>query len=116
MVREADRSLARFGPQIIEEISPRSKDIIIGAGERLSCRIVVGALRNAGVNAELVTLENIVEQAMVDGAPAGAGADKGEGSLDQAFYDNIAAKLGERLNSCKGVPVVTGKLEEVEAH
>jgi aspartate kinase len=33
-------------PQIIDEISTRSKDIIIGVGERLSCRIVVAVLRD----------------------------------------------------------------------
>lgn len=32
--------------QILEEISPRSKDTIIGVGERLSCRIVTAALRD----------------------------------------------------------------------
>lgn len=32
--------------QILEEISPRSKDTIIGVGERLSCRIVAAALRD----------------------------------------------------------------------
>lgn len=32
--------------QILEEISPRSKDTIIGVGERLSCRIVTAVLRD----------------------------------------------------------------------
>ena len=32
--------------QILEEISPRSKDTIIGVGERLSCRIVSAVLRD----------------------------------------------------------------------
>lgn len=32
--------------QIINEISPRSKDIIIGVGEKLSCRIVAAVLRD----------------------------------------------------------------------
>lgn len=32
--------------QIINEISPRSRDIIIGAGEKLSCRIVTAVLRD----------------------------------------------------------------------
>ena len=32
--------------QILEEISPRSKDTIIGVGERLSCRIVTAVLQD----------------------------------------------------------------------
>lgn len=37
-----------MGPrrQIIDEISSRSKDIIMGVGERLSCRIVTAVLRD----------------------------------------------------------------------
>lgn len=31
-------------PQILEEVSPRSKDVIVGVGEKLSCRIVAAAL------------------------------------------------------------------------
>ncbi|EPQ29627.1 uncharacterized protein PFL1_02846 [Pseudozyma flocculosa PF-1] len=91
--------------KIIEEISPRSKDVIIGVGEKLSCRIAVGALRDAGVEAELVTLENIVDPALV----ANIGQDsQGEFTLDQSFYDSLSVALGERLKACKGVPVVTG--------
>lgn len=91
--------------KIIEEISPKSKDIIIGVGERLSCRIAVGALRDAGVAAELVTLESIVDPSFSAHAVQDAG---GEFTLDQAFYDQLSAALGERLNACTGVPVVTG--------
>ena len=32
--------------QIIDEISPRSQDSIIGTGERLACKIVAAALRD----------------------------------------------------------------------
>ncbi|TKY85256.1 hypothetical protein EX895_006336 [Sporisorium graminicola] len=91
--------------KIIEEISPKSKDIIIGVGERLSCRIAVGALRDAGVDAELVTLESIVDPSFSAHAVQDA---QGEFTLDQAFYDSLSEALGERLKSCTGVPVVTG--------
>ncbi|SNX82237.1 probable HOM3 - L-aspartate 4-P-transferase [Melanopsichium pennsylvanicum] len=91
--------------KIIQEISPKSKDIIIGVGERLSCRIAVGALCDAGVNAELVTLESIVDPSF----SAHAVQDNmGEFTLDQAFYDQLSDALGERLAACTGVPVVTG--------
>ncbi|PWZ00879.1 putative HOM3-L-aspartate 4-P-transferase [Testicularia cyperi] len=91
--------------KIIEEISPKSKDIIIGVGERLSCRIAVGALRDAGVEAELVTLESIVDPSFSGHAVQD---NQGEFTLDQAFYDQLSEALGERLKACKGVPVVTG--------
>ena len=91
--------------KIIEEISPKSKDIIIGVGERLSCRIAVGALRDAGVEAELVTLESIVDPAFSAHAVQDS---QGEFTLDQTFYDLLSDALGERLKSCTGVPVVTG--------
>ncbi|KAE8249772.1 hypothetical protein A4X13_0g5084 [Tilletia indica] len=98
--------------QIIEEISPKSKDIIIGAGERLSCRIVVGALRDHGIDAELVTLDNIVDASFFEGPEAvldpASRLGNHEGSLEQNFYDLLAVRLGERLRQCKGVPVVTG--------
>ncbi|GAK62748.1 aspartate kinase [Moesziomyces antarcticus] len=91
--------------KIIEEISPKSKDIIIGVGERLSCRIAVGALRDAGVEAELVTLESIVDPSFSAHAIQDVG---GEFTLDQAFYDQLSDALGDRLRACTGVPVVTG--------
>ncbi|KAK0555089.1 Aspartokinase [Tilletia horrida] len=98
--------------QIIEEISPKSKDIIIGVGERLACRIVVGALRDSGVDAELVTLDNIVDSSFFEGPDAvldpSARLGTHEGSLEQNFYDLLARRLGERLQQCTGVPVVTG--------
>ncbi|SAL94928.1 hypothetical protein [Absidia glauca] len=39
--------------QIINEISPRSRDIIIGAGEKLSCRIVAAVLQDRMADAVL---------------------------------------------------------------
>ncbi|KAN0059732.1 Aspartokinase [Thecaphora frezii] len=90
---------------IIEEISPRSKDVIIGVGEKLSCRIAVGALRDAGIDAELVTLENIVDASFIENVSQDS---QGEFTLDQSFYDNLSRALGDRLRACKGLPVVTG--------
>ncbi|GAA5939511.1 aspartate kinase [Sporobolomyces koalae] len=92
--------------QIIEEISTRSKDIIMGVGERLSCRIVAAALRDRGIDSELVSLESIIDWEVVsaddkvgDGAP----------QLGQDFYNKLSQRLGERLAECGDrVPVVTG--------
>jgi aspartate kinase len=99
--------------KIIEEISPRSKDIIMSIGERLSCRIVVGSLIDAGINAELVGMENIVDSAFLEelansGAKIDAGGSRDDELLDQAFYDLLSVKMSQRLKSVKSVPVVTG--------
>ncbi|KAJ1586145.1 hypothetical protein NDA12_005292 [Ustilago hordei] len=106
IVQDCDR-LRDFllAARIIEEISPKSKDIIIGLGERLSCRIAVGALRDAGIAAELVTLESVVDSSFSAHAVQDA---QGEFTLDQAFYDQLSEALGQRLKACRAVPVVTG--------
>ncbi|KAJ3478070.1 hypothetical protein NLI96_g10020 [Meripilus lineatus] len=92
-----------FAAQVIDEISPRSKDSIIGFGERLSCKIMTAILRDRGIDAEFVSLENIVPQTD-DGEPT-----PDVGSLGQEFYDRVAVAVGERIKQCGArVPVVTG--------
>ncbi|KAI8969173.1 Aspartate/glutamate/uridylate kinase [Mycotypha africana] len=81
--------------QIINEISPRSKDIIIGVGEKLSCRIVAAVLQDRDVDAQYVSLENIVDREF----------DK----LDQSFYDYLAEKMAKAVKQCGNkVPILTG--------
>ncbi|KAI8974280.1 Aspartate/glutamate/uridylate kinase [Pilobolus umbonatus] len=81
--------------QIINEISPRSRDIIIGAGEKLACRIVAAVLQDRGVDAQFVSLENII--------------DRDFEKLDQSFYDYLAKRMGDAVRQCGNkVPVVTG--------
>jgi aspartate kinase len=55
-----------------------------------------------GIDAEYISLENIVPEAEdIDTAK--------ELMLDQSFYDRLAMALGERINQCgPRVPVVTG--------
>lgn len=91
-----------FAAQVIDEISPRSRDSIIGFGERLACKLMTAILRDQGIDAEYVSLEDII--------PVSEDSETvPEGSLDQAFYDNVAAAVGERIKGCTPrVPVVTG--------
>ncbi|KAK1922001.1 putative aspartate kinase [Papiliotrema laurentii] len=100
-----------YAAQIIDEISPRSQDSIIGTGERLACKIVAAALRDRGVDSELVVLDNIVDAtfaSFAEGQLTSAG-DQGVAQLGQEFYDKLAQRLGERLRECgTRVPVVTG--------
>ncbi|GAA5903213.1 hypothetical protein JCM5296_001207 [Sporobolomyces johnsonii] len=94
--------------QIIDEISTRSKDIIMGVGERLSCRIVTAALRDRGIDAELVSLESIIDWDVLGNDDAPKSAD-GPPQLGQEFYSRLSQRLGERLSECGNrVPVVTG--------
>ncbi|TIB10117.1 hypothetical protein E3P92_03274 [Wallemia ichthyophaga] len=101
-------SLCEFlnAAQIIDEISPRSKDAIVGLGERLACRLVCAALADRGIPNELVSLEGVVD-AFVEGGCSSD--DNNNTTLDQGFYTRLAQRLGERLRKCDGkVPVVTG--------
>ncbi|KAG1740515.1 Aspartate/glutamate/uridylate kinase [Suillus paluster] len=88
--------------QVIDEISPRSRDSIIGFGERIGCKLMTAVLRDRGIDAEFISLEDIIPVSEdSDSAP--------EGSLDQAFYDSVATAIGERIKRCMPrVPVVTG--------
>lgn len=106
---------------MIDEISPRSRDSIIGFGERLGCKLVAAVLRDRvcsfhrcsgtpvliifaqGVDAEFVSLENILP------IPEDGDLSSDE-TLGQEFYDKVAISVGERIRKCgPRVPVVTGK-------
>ncbi|KAJ6469424.1 Aspartate/glutamate/uridylate kinase [Mycena sanguinolenta] len=91
-----------YASQVINEISPRSKDTIVGLGERLACKIMTAVLRDQGIDAEYVSLEDIV--------PGVEDLDLLEdGSLDQEFYDQLSRAVGDRVRLCgRRVPVVTG--------
>ncbi|KAF9530001.1 Aspartate/glutamate/uridylate kinase [Crepidotus variabilis] len=90
-----------YAAKIIDEISPRSRDNIIGLGEKMSCKVMTAILRDRGVDAEYVSLEDIVP-------PYDSDVDT-EKALPQDFYDTLALALGERIQECGSrVPVVTG--------
>ncbi|THH05647.1 hypothetical protein EW146_g9846, partial [Bondarzewia mesenterica] len=79
-----------YATQVIDEISPRSRDSIVGFGEKLGCKIIAAALRDQGIDAEYVSLENVV--------PAHDDADNA--SLDQSFYDGVATAFADRIRQC----------------
>ncbi|RXK35655.1 aspartate kinase [Tremella mesenterica] len=100
-----------YAAQIIDEISPRSQDSIIGTGERLACKIVAAALRNKGVDCEFVCLDSIVDATVTFVTESGlaTSGDQGAAQLSQEFYDQLAKRLGERIRACgTRVPVITG--------
>ena len=62
---------------------------------------LITTLLSQGLDAEYVSLEEIVPQFDFEGDP--------EKSLPQEFYDNLAVALGERLRECGSrIPLVTG--------
>ncbi|KAI0088997.1 aspartate kinase [Irpex rosettiformis] len=88
-----------FAAQVINEISPRSKDSIVGYGERMACKVITAILRDRGIDAEYVSLENVVPACTEDD----------EETLGQIFYDRVAVAVGNRIRECgPRVPVITG--------
>ncbi|KAM5532163.1 hypothetical protein V8D89_014188 [Ganoderma adspersum] len=91
-----------FATQVIDEISPRSRDSIIGFGERLGCKLVTAVLRDRNIDAEFVSLENIIPLSETENF-------SDSDTLPQDFYDRIADLVAERIKACGNrVPVVTG--------
>jgi len=83
--------------QVLDEISPKTRDVIIGAGEKLSCLFMTALLQDKGVDAEYVNLENIIHPS--SSAPL----------LTQEFYTDVGLAIAERVRECEDrVPVITG--------
>ncbi|OMH82548.1 putative aspartokinase [Zancudomyces culisetae] len=83
--------------QVIDEVTHRTKDIIIGTGEQLSCIFVSALLKDAKVYSQLVDLERVIQKKF----------DKNK--LDQEFYDYLSEEFKKRIEACgDAVPVVTG--------
>lgn len=82
--------------QTLGEISPRSRDKVMSAGEKLSCRLIVALLQDQGVDSEYVDLSKIVNF-------------ETEGRLNQQFYDHVARNIASRIQACGSrIPVITG--------
>ncbi|KAJ7643823.1 Aspartate/glutamate/uridylate kinase [Roridomyces roridus] len=81
-----------------QPISAQDKDVLVGLGERLACKLMTAVLRDQGIDAECISLENII-----------AGDDEPDGPPSSGFYTRIARAVGERIKQCGScVPVVTG--------
>ena len=68
-----------------------------------------------GIDAELVSLESIVDETNIEEDFPASSSSKdegtsGSGQLSQGFYDRLSKKLGERILACGDrVPVITGQ-------
>ncbi|RKO99431.1 hypothetical protein CXG81DRAFT_30208 [Caulochytrium protostelioides] len=85
--------------EIIDEISPRSRDVIISVGEKLAARIFTAVLESRGIDADYIALDRLIEQPFDPRA------------IDQTFYDYLAQRLAAVVGpslAAGRVPVVTG--------
>lgn len=82
--------------QTLGETSPRSRDKVMSVGEKLSCRFMTAMLDDSGIPAQYVDFADIIDF-------------KVEHSLDQEFYDRVAATMAKLLpDFASKVPVITG--------
>ena len=82
--------------QTLGEISPRSRDKVMSAGEKLSCRLIAALLQDQGVDSEYVDLSKVIDF-------------ETDGRLNQQFYDHVARNISNRLQGCGSkIPVITG--------
>lgn len=82
------------GVRLVKECTPRTRDLIVGFGERLSCSIIAAAMKVAGMPARFVDARELI---VTDDNHGGATV------LLQASYPRIESSLaGDDL------PVVTG--------
>lgn len=86
---------------ILDEVSPRTMDLVLSAGERLACLFMVSVLRSVGQKAELVDLSRVV---------SGGCCNTDLTKLNQGFYDDLRSKIAEKVLevSKTAIPVVTG--------
>ncbi|KAJ3258472.1 Aspartokinase [Boothiomyces macroporosus] len=71
--------------EIIDEISPKSKDVIVSMGEKLSARLFTAVLNDQGVAAKYINLDKLITKQF----------DASE--LDQSFYDYLSLRLAEEI-------------------
>ncbi|NQU66291.1 MAG: aspartate kinase [SAR324 cluster bacterium] len=81
--------------QVIGEISPRSLDVIISTGEKLSARIFTETLNSHGTDASYINLDDVVDKPFYE--------------IDQRFCSYLQKKLAKLVTECGAkIPVVTG--------
>ena len=83
------------GVRLVRECTPRTRDLIVGYGERLSCRVIAAALSATGLPARYVDAREIIR------------TDDTHGSASVAFRDTYAL-VKQSLGSVSEIPVVTG--------
>ncbi|KAF2121239.1 aspartate kinase [Lophiotrema nucula] len=88
------------------EISDRTQDKILAVGETLSCRIVAGSLSAKNIPAEVVTLDDVVQEAYGREQQSLTRVYKTDPSN---FLRGLTETIWRKIEACDGkVPVITG--------
>ncbi|MBI4082337.1 MAG: aspartate kinase [Candidatus Lambdaproteobacteria bacterium] len=81
--------------QVIREISPRSMDIVMATGERLSSRLLAGVLEDCGTPTDWLDLTHAVPEQ--------------ETQVDPPFFRRLQQRLAEQCRPRNGrVPIISG--------
>ncbi|RPB16208.1 aspartokinase [Morchella conica CCBAS932] len=84
--------------QILGQMNPRAKDIILGVRDRLSCILMTSILQDRGIYCEYINPEGIVNSSY-----------PGKNVLDQKLCDFVSEELTKQVQECeRKTIVVTG--------
>jgi aspartokinase/homoserine dehydrogenase 1 len=83
------------GTQLLRECSPRTLDLVMSFGERLSCSLSAAYMRTLGLGAEVVDAREMI---LTDERFGSASVD----------FPATYAKIKTRLSSVRGIPVIPG--------
>jgi aspartokinase/homoserine dehydrogenase 1 len=97
------------GVQLIRECSPRSRDLLLSFGVRISCILISRALKRLGCQVEVVDQAGVVLKSNRPGLGAGLGHGLGHG-LPEIDYPASYESLRRRLGPITAVAVVGGGL------
>jgi aspartokinase/homoserine dehydrogenase 1 len=89
------------GVELLKECSPRTMDLVMSFGERLSCALVCGYMRQRGMPAEVVDAREMVVTDEVFGSAA-------------VDFPKSYARIEARLSGVDGIPVIPGFVGSTE--
>lgn len=97
LLRDLEKMLD--GVAMVQELSPRTKDLIVSFGERMSCRILAAQLNKLGVPAVPCDAWTLGLRTV---------GDFGEAVVDEACYEAVARNLEDLMDKQRVIPIVTG--------
>lgn len=104
--------------RVIDEMSPKTLDNIISAGEKLACLYMTALIQDKGMPARYIDLSRIIPSPYINNnAPTGPGSHSNKGgshnsnALDSDFYNFVKSQIKREIDlKCKEgeIPVITG--------
>ncbi|MFP4364621.1 MAG: aspartate kinase [Spirochaetia bacterium] len=89
------------GVELVRELSPRSKDLIMSFGERLNCTLIADYMQTIGIDAYYQDARELIL------------TDNKHGSAAVCFQDTYN-RVAAQLESKKGIPIITGFIASSE--